>query len=146
MDQGMGELAIIRQDQQPFAVAIQPPHGEQALLRIGHEIPKGPALAGIPTGAQNIPGFVEKQILKGFRLDRMPVKKNPVMIGIDAKSLGGVRVAIHLNPTLGDILFTSPPGSHAALRQIFLEANLIGRPWFWGGQVHDPPLSIFHAS
>jgi hypothetical protein len=146
MNQGMGELAIIGQNQQAFAIAIQPPHGKQALFRIGNEVPEGPTLPGITTGTQHVPGLVEKIIFQSLCPDRMAIKQNLILIGIDAMPLRGMRVAINLNPALGDELLTGPPGPHSALRQIFLEANLIGRPWFWGGQVHDPPLSIFRAS
>jgi len=116
MNQRVGELAIIRQDQQALAVTIQPAHGEQALFRIGYKIPEGPAFAGILTGAQNIPGFIEKQVFQSLGLDRTTVKKNLVVRGIDAKPLRRMRMAIDLDPTLGDELFTSPPGPHAALR------------------------------
>ena len=116
MDQCVGELAIIRQDQQAFAVTIQPAHGEQALFRVGHKIPEGPAFAGILTGTQNIPGFVEKQVFQGLGLHRTPVKKNLIVRGIDAMPLRRMRMAIDLDPALGDELFTGPPGPHSALR------------------------------
>jgi hypothetical protein len=116
MDQRMGELSVVRQDQQALAVTIQPAHGEQALFRIGHKVPEGPAFAGILTGTQNIPGFVEKQVFQRFCLERTPVKKNLIVRGIDAMPLRRMRMAIDLDPALGDELFTGPPGPHSTLR------------------------------
>ncbi len=96
----MRQRAVVGENGKALAVRIQAAHGEQAAEVIRHEVENRPAVIARMrlAGAEDIPGFVERQIdqAPGFEAQALAVDLDHICfrIGFIAK-LGGLAIYAH---------------------------------------------------
>src|SRR5579885_3876644 len=133
------EFAVVGQQQQAFAVIIQPPDRINPLLDAAQQVHDGLAALRIADRGHHALGFVQGDVNVALRF----FKKTAVdfdMVAIEVR-LGAElrdRPAVDGDAAFGDHLLGFPPAGDAGLRQDFLEALLSHRV---SGCVSPPPQS-----
>ena len=130
------QIAIAGEENQPLGVLVQSANGEDPLT-MAHMVDDVTALRRVG-GADHAHGLVEgdkDQVLFVSRLDQLAVHRDLVAGQHLIAHLG--RLAINGNVAVLDIAVGLPPGTHATLADVFVEAGGVfaghGSPVFGRG-------------
>ena len=118
--QAIGQLAVVCQKKQPFAVLIEPAHGVDALADVRHEVDGARPAGGIEVGAEVAARLVDQPVDELFGVERLPVHAHGG-VRLDARA----QLADHA-PTDGDAaaedqIFAVPARADTGMRQEFVE-------------------------
>ena len=125
MGEALGQGAVVGEDEQPFAVGVEPPHREDARF-VGHELDHGGPVLRVVRGRDHPSRLVQEVVDQpGQHGQDHAVETDLVDGDVDtATELGPFAVDRHPSP--GDQLFTGPPAPQADAGQDFLEALACG--------------------
>jgi len=117
----IGELAIVRDEDQPFARSIEPPDSEYSLFRRNKIDDPSPA-AGIVIRRHHADRLIDGKIQPLRLANRFPIDADFLPRWIDARTELGDRLAIDFDTARTDVIFTISPAAEPRGRQHLLEA------------------------
>ncbi len=121
MRDGLNERAVVGEQNQPLAVGIEPPGGDQSDARNVHQLDHGLVGVSIRDGAHHAKWFVQRDVPATRRLwQRGSVHPDVVGGNIDFHAGRFDRLAIHAHPALGDERLGLTPRRDARVGQGFL--------------------------
>jgi hypothetical protein len=119
------QVAVVGDDQQSFAVFIQPPHGEQPRL-IGIEQVDHPRPSfRIAVRREYAGRLVEDVILLPFHAERFGVECDLLLLRIDPGAQLGDHLPINRDAPGDDELFARAPRTKPARSEISLQADQV---------------------
>jgi len=136
------QIAVIGEDQQPFAVAVKATDRVQPLRQRLDQIDhRGPSLRILGRGDVS-GGFVEGEVEFRFRLNRRAVDTDYLAARKNGAAKFGDGVAIDGNDAGKNQDFAGAPRTESALGEELVKANGIRQvAWSSGVRVHGHPLS-----
>ena len=115
------QLAVVRQQQQPFGIAVKPADGIEALGRVD-EIHHGSALTLVARRRDVAAWFIEHDVAAALRPNHLAIDANGVRIGIGFAAKLGDDDAIHGDPAGDDHLLGDPARCDATRGKNALDA------------------------
>jgi hypothetical protein len=132
----VGELAVVREKQQAFAVEIEPAdrvHAGTVAAQIGHD---GRTALGVGLGGNDVFGLVERDVdrLRGSRAEKLTIDFDVVgfKVGLGAEGCDGF--SVDRDAALGNQFFGLAAGGYANAGEDFLETLLHAGGRWTGGQ------------
>ena len=124
--QAMGQLPVVGDQQQPFAVLIQSPDGEQPLGRLGEQVDHPGTSLGIAVGAEHPGRLVDEVVRPAVNVEPFAIEADILHVGIDAGPQFGDGLTIDGHAARGDVLFATAAGADAGHRQQPLQPHARG--------------------
>jgi hypothetical protein len=148
VSKALGKVAIVGQDQQSFAVAVEPAYRKKPFLDAWQVRGEGFSRQGIAAGANDSKWFIEEQIpiILGTRF--VAINHHAIGAGKNPGAKLGDRNAIDHDPAAANQQFTGTAGSKPATSQKMLEAQVVpvNPAWFLAVQGRDRHLSTCRVS
>ena len=120
MQEALGQRAVVGQQQQPFAVMIQPSDDKEPFGHFDQFFPGG--VAGTQVDPGEIPGrLVQHHVTQTLRVKRFAVDAHIRSRRISLCAELGHNTTVNRHPTGDDQRLTCAPRSQASLSQDFLE-------------------------
>jgi|GEM_PF-4062625 len=123
MGQLLGQITIIRDDQQPGRVFVQPPDGKQTGSLFREEIQNEPASFRVICRTQITAGLVEHKVFFTLDFQTFSIQRDSLGGRIHRRSQTVHHFPVDRHPTGGNQFFTIPPGSKTTLGQKTLQAH-----------------------
>jgi hypothetical protein len=111
MRQLIGQLTVVRNKNQPFAVPIESPHREHPSL-FRHQVDHAHAAGRISIGRNDSHRFMDQEIHMLRSRQHLPVHANLLRLGIDLQSQLGDDLPINFHPPLQDPLLAFATTGH----------------------------------
>jgi len=81
--QAVGKEAVIRHQQQALGIGVEPPHGEEARLRVVlHQVDRPRAARRVEVRAHDALGLIEEPVLGALRMQARAVQANVLRLGV----------------------------------------------------------------
>jgi hypothetical protein len=121
MRQAIGQIAIVRQHQEPFTEAIEPPDAKKTNI-VGYEIYNALPSLGIPVGRDHPRRLVQRQINRTGLSQHNAIQTDLLAVGIDSGPQLSDHLAIHFHATFLDQRLTLPPTADSCRCKHFLQS------------------------
>ena len=143
MSEQVGKCAVIRQQQQAFAVFIQTADGIHPAIHAGEQIHNGLAAAFVRCGGNIAAGLVKHQIgilALAHNAHAFAVNADFIKVGVHLIPQRD-RVAVDLDAAFINQFFCSAAGAHALVREYFLNPLFChGVPFQYQGNIRRVDL------
>jgi len=126
VQQCLGDLAVVGQQQQSFAVPVEPADREDPRLPLGNQVHHGRATLGISSGGEDSPGLVKEPVAGRLRRDRTTVQGDAILAWVRAVAEGG-DAAVHRDPSLAHQQLAASPRAEPGCGQDLLESFANGQ-------------------
>jgi hypothetical protein len=124
MGQAQRQVAIIRQEDQPLAVAVEAPDRMQRLRPFdGQEIADHVAALRVVLRADETPGLVQGDVDLAARPHHGAIDHHPGRSLIDLGPQLRHDLAVDRDKSVGDEAFRGAAGGHGSIGEVFLETD-----------------------
>lgn len=145
MSQPQRERAVVSEQQEAFAISIQPADGIEAATVFREKISERAASLRVATRAQDVAGLVEQEVDASFRLRPAAIHQHNIATWPDRHALLGDRMAVDGDPPFRDDFLAGSAGSQAATGKVLMKPERVTPAWFLAVRNHGRRLSICHV-
>jgi hypothetical protein len=122
VQQPVGELAVVRQQQGAARVKIEPADGVEAHARVRHEVGHRRAALGVAERGDDEPRFVQHDVDGVLVHDAVAIELDLVVPGVSSRAELGDDGAVDAYPTAGDEILRGTARGDTGAGQDFLKA------------------------
>jgi hypothetical protein len=117
----VGKLAVVCDEQQPFAEVVEAPDRIESLPHLGEELHDGRPALRVTDGCDVPFGLVEHEVAEAFgALKQLSINTDVIACGIGLATEFSDRLAVHLHTALGNELFSVAAAGNAGLGEDLL--------------------------
>jgi len=121
VQQRLGEFAVVGQQQEPFAFAIEPAHREDPRLSLGNQVHHRRTALGVAHGGEHPTRLVQDPVGRRLRRDRTAIQGDAILVGIGSVSERR-NAAVHRDPPVPNEELATSARAHAGRSQDLLES------------------------
>ena len=115
------QVAVVGQEQQAFAVLVEPADGVDALRHMRHEIDGARPAGGIVIGAEVAARLVDEPVDRPLDMQRLAIDGDGLFARLDLRAEFAHHLSIDRDTAAHDQFFTVAPGADARVCQKFIE-------------------------
>jgi len=123
MSQAVSQLAVIRQEDQPLAPLVEPPHRKQPKLIARDQVDRTRPPGRIGVRAQIAARLVQQKISRRIPANELAVDSDLLPPRIDARPQIADDLAVNADPPGNDVLFAVAPGTQPGRSKEPLQPN-----------------------
>jgi hypothetical protein len=120
MHQPIGQIAIVGNEQESFAVPVETAHGKNPFVKIREQIEIGGPPLRIVVGTDHVTRFIHQEVNERLGLYQLTVQAYLTYAGLNLDGGGLGKIPINRNPAICDKMFAGTPGSKAATSQVLV--------------------------
>jgi len=128
LGEGVGEFAVVGDEEQTFALEVESADGIEALTELGEELHDGGAAFGVGNRGDVAARLVEQKVAMALgAVEKLAIDADVIARGVGFGAEDRDNLAIDLDAALGDELFGVAAAGDAGLGEDLLEAIEVGR-------------------